>query len=240
MMMPDPSEFRGRHVVVTGAAGALGGELADRLIEAGAICHIPVSGTPGRVAVHGRARAHVTGGVDMSDDAAVGAFYRAIPELWASFHAAGGFAFGTIDTLAAPVLASLIRRNLVSCILCCREAVVAMKRQGGGHPAGGRIVNVAARPALDWRRGASMAAYAATKAGVAAFTVALAEEVKGAGILVNAVAPSIIDTPANRRDMPDADFSKWPKTGDIAAAMMALAAPRSDRTGAVIELYGSL
>ena len=84
--------------------------------------------------------------------------------------------------------------NLVTTFLSCRAAVNAITRTGKG----GRIVNVAARPALEWRSGAGMAAYAATKAAVAALTVALAEEVVKTGILVNAVAPSIMDTPANR------------------------------------------
>ena len=92
-----------------------------------------------------------------------------------------------------------IDSNLVSCFLCCRAAVNAMA-------GGGRIVNVAARPALEWRSGAGMAAYTIAKTGVAALTVALAEEVAKDGILVNAVAPSIMDTPANRNAMPKADF----------------------------------
>src|SRR5262249_32753859 len=81
---------------------------------------------------------------------------------------------------------------------------------------GGRIVNGAARPALEWRSGAGMAAYAASKAAVAALTVALAEEVAKDGVLVNAVAPSILDTPANRNAMPKADHAVWPKVEDVA------------------------
>ena len=94
-----------------------------------------------------------------------------------------------------------IDSNLVSCFLCCRAAVNAMLAAGGG----GRIVNVAARPALEWRSGAGMTAYTIAKAGVAALTVALAEEVAKDGILVNAVAPSIMDTPPTASAMPKAD-----------------------------------
>ena len=82
--------------------------------------------------------------------------------------------------------------------------------------AGGRIVNVATRPALEWRVGAGMAAYTASKAAVAALTVALAEEVVKADILVNAIAPSTMDTAANRKAMPKADFSAWTKVEDVA------------------------
>ena len=94
---------------------------------------------------------------------------------WASIHLAGGFAMGKIaDTDKAALMAQL-NGNLVSCFLCCRAAVNAMLASGQG----GRIVNVAARPALEPRSGAGMTAYTVAKAGVAALTVALAEEVGG-------------------------------------------------------------
>jgi NAD(P)-dependent dehydrogenase (short-subunit alcohol dehydrogenase family) len=127
-----------------------------------------------------------------------------------------------------------IDMNLVSCILCCRAALKAMA--GGG---GGRIVNVAARPALEWRSGAGMTAYTASKAAVAAFTAALAEEVAKAGILVNAVAPSIMDTPANRQAMPKADYMLWPKLEEVAATIVFLASPDNRVTrGGIVPVYG--
>jgi NAD(P)-dependent dehydrogenase (short-subunit alcohol dehydrogenase family) len=125
--------------------------------------------------------------------------------------------------------------NFVTCFLCCRAAVNAIARTG----AGGRIVNVAARPALEWRSGAGMAAYTASKAAVAALTVALAEEVAKQGILVNAVAPSIMDTPANRQAMPRADHAAWPKVEEVAATIRFLASPDNKVTrGAVVPVYG--
>ena len=123
--------------------------------------------------------------------------------------------------------------NLISCILCCRAAVRSMAG------AGGRIVNVAARPALEWRAGAGMTAYTAGKAGVAALTAALAEEIVKDGILVNAVAPSIMDTPANRHAMPKADFGLWPKVEEVAATIAFLASPENLVTrGAIVPVYG--
>ena len=113
----------------------------------------------------------------------------------------------------------MLNMNFVSCYLCCRAALRA-----SGTP-GGRIVNVAARPGMEPRLGAGMAAYAASKAAVAAFTQALAAEVGGRGVLVNAVAPSIIDTPANRAAMPEADHAAWPKPEEIAATIAFLASP---------------
>jgi NAD(P)-dependent dehydrogenase (short-subunit alcohol dehydrogenase family) len=113
--------------------------------------------------------------------------------------------------------------------------VRAMVRHGNG----GRIVNVAARPALEWRMGVGMTAYTATKAAVAALTVALAEEVAKNGILVNAIAPSIIDTPANRTAMPKADHSAWPKPDEIARTIAFLASPENQVTrGAIVPVYG--
>ena len=104
---------------------------------------------------------------------------------------------------------------------------------------GGRIVNVAARPALEPRLGAGMTAYTIAKSGVAALTIALAEEVAKQGILVNAVAPSIMDTPANRAAMPKADFDKWPKVEDVAATILFLASPGNTVTrGAIVPVYG--
>jgi len=104
---------------------------------------------------------------------------------------------------------------------------------------GGRIVNVAARPALEWRSGAGMAAYTASKAAVAALTVALSEEVAKDDILVNAVAPSILDTAANREAMPKANHAVWPKVEEVAQTILFLASPANRVTrGAVVPVYG--
>jgi NAD(P)-dependent dehydrogenase (short-subunit alcohol dehydrogenase family) len=87
--------------------------------------------------------------------------------------------------------------------------------------------------------GARTSAYTASKAAVAAVTVALAEEVAGQGILVNAVAPSIMDTPANRQSMPKADYAKWPKVEEVASTILFLASPENRVTrGAVVPVYG--
>jgi len=100
-------------------------------------------------------------------------------------------------------------------------------------------VNISARPALNPRQGASMTAYTASKAAVAAFTVALAEELKGENISLIALAPSTIDTPTNRKDMPKADHASWVKPASIAELIVAhigLADPIN--SGAVMPVYG--
>src|SRR5207248_9630733 len=97
----------------------------------------------------------------------------------------------------------------------------------------------ATRAALEWRSGACMVAYAASKSAVATLIVALAEEVAPLGIWVNAVAPSIMDTPTNRASMPKADFAAWPKVEEVAATILFLASPDNKVTrGAVVPVYG--
>ena len=102
---------------------------------------------------------------------------------------------------------------------------------------GGRIVNVAARPALQPTGG--MLAYTTAKAAVASLTQCLAEEVKDDGILVNAILPSTLDTPANRQAMPEADFDSWPKLDEVAEAIDFLASARNRVTsGALVPVFG--
>jgi NAD(P)-dependent dehydrogenase (short-subunit alcohol dehydrogenase family) len=229
--------FQGRHVVVTGGTGALGTAVVGALLERGATCHVPYLGEEEAQRFPHREQRDValTALGDLADEAAVMHYYAGIARLWASIHIAGGFAFAPIEKSDKALLIGQIESNLVSAYLCCRAAVAAFRRSGDG----GRIVNIAARPALEPRTGASMTAYAATKAGVAALTMALGEEVAKDGILVNAVAPSIMDTPANRKSMPQADYSAWPKVEDVAATVLFLASPENTVTrSAVVPVYG--
>lgn len=226
-----------RHVVVTGGTGALGTAVVGALIGLDAICHVPYrSEEEAERFPYGENRnvALVALG-DLSNEAAVEKFYSAIPELWASIHIAGGFAFAPIEKSDKALLMGQIESNLVSAYLCSRAAVAAMRKTGRG----GRIVNIAARPALEPRGGASMTAYTASKAGLAGLTQALSEEVVKDGILVNAIAPSIMDTAANRHAMPKADHAAWPKVEEVAATIVFLASPDNAVTrGAIVPVYG--
>jgi len=230
-------DYQGRTVIVTGGTGGLGTAVVEALIAAGAACHIPYLAEAGAQAFPHRNHKQVTlyPKIDLTDEDAVGRFYQQIPDLWASIHLAGGFAAGRIAAAGKSVLASQLDGNLMTCYLCCRSAVMAM----AANSTGGRIVNVAARPALEWRSGAGMTAYAASKAAVAALTVALAEEVAKDNVMVNAVVPSILDTPANRKAMPKADHAAWPKVEDVAQTILFLASPANKVTrGAVVPVYG--
>jgi NAD(P)-dependent dehydrogenase (short-subunit alcohol dehydrogenase family) len=228
-------DFRDRHIVITGGAGALGTALVGALVEAGATCHVPCfnEAEAARFTLRDHPRIKVTVTGNLADEAAVAALYQPIAPLWASIHLAGGFAAGKLAETSVATIRQQIDMNFISCLLCCRAAVKAI----GGN--GGRIVNVAARPALEPRTGAGMAAYAASKAAVGALTAALAEEVVKDGILVNTVAPSTMDTPANHAAMPKADFSLWPKVEEVAATIMFLASPDNRVTrGGVVPVYG--
>jgi NAD(P)-dependent dehydrogenase (short-subunit alcohol dehydrogenase family) len=230
-------DYRERHVVVTGGTGALGAATVGALIEAGAVCHVPYISTAeaDRFTYRNHAKVRLIGDIELSQEAAVAKLYDSVPKLWASIHIAGGFAMAPVSETTKSDLMRQIEINYVTAFLCCRAAINAMTSSG----AGGRIVNVATRPALEWRAGAGMVAYTASKAAVAALTVALAEEVVKSGILVNAIAPSTMDTPANRQAMPKADHAAWAKVEEVAATILFLASPENRVTrGAVVPVYG--
>jgi len=229
--------FAHRHIVVTGGTGALGTAVVGALIGLDAICHVPYRSEEEaqRFPYNENRNVTLVALGDLANEAAVEKFYGGISELWASIHIAGGFAFAPIEKSDKALLMGQIESNFVSAYLCSRAAVAAMRKTGRG----GRIVNIAARPALEPRTGASMTAYTASKAGLAGLTQALSEEVAKDGILVNAIAPSIMDTPANRHAMPKADHAAWPKVEEVAATIVFLASPDNAVTrGAIVPVYG--
>jgi NAD(P)-dependent dehydrogenase (short-subunit alcohol dehydrogenase family) len=228
-------DFSGKQIVVTGGTGALGSAVVAGLLAAGATCTVPYVHEAEAQSFPSRSDPNVTlvAVTDLADETQVAKVYGDLRP-WASIHIAGGFAAGNVTETDKKALMAQIDSNLTSCFLCCRAAAKGMLPAGGG-----RIVNVAARPALEWRSGAGMTAYTVAKAGVAALTVALAEEVAKGGILVNAVAPSIMDTPSNRKAMPKANFDAWPKVEEVAATILFLASPDNRVTrGAIIPVYG--
>jgi NAD(P)-dependent dehydrogenase (short-subunit alcohol dehydrogenase family) len=217
--------FSGAHVVVTGGTGALGTAVVAALRQAGAICHVTnlVAAELDNFAHKNDPNVHVTSGIDLADEAVVTRFYASLPPLWGSIHIAGGFAMALVAETTAADFEAQFRMNTLSAFLCSRAAVAAIRARGDSK--GGRIVNIAARPALEPRLGAGMVAYTASKAAVAAFTQALAEELAGEEIWVNAVAPSILDTAANRAAMPDAPHHRWVAPTAIAELIVFLASP---------------
>lgn len=208
----------GLHVLITGAAGGLGTAVTERLRAEGAVLHLPAIEE-----------------LDLRDESAVSRYFDAVPPLWASVHLAGGFAMKPIAETTADDWRKMHDLNGLTCFLSCREAIKSMRRRTPAS--GGRIVNVAARPAVSPVAG--MLAYGTSKAVVASITASIAEEVRSEGILVNAIVPSIIDTPANRASMPNADHTKWPRAAELAETIAWLVSPsQSLTTGTLIPVYG--
>jgi len=229
------SKFKGRHVVVTGGSGALGGAVVANLIDGGAICHLADRRTPdkSRCPHRDHADVHMHYEVDVTDEASVGEFYAGLPELYASIHCAGAFAMAPLTETTLSDFRRMLDINLTSAFLCCREATRAIRDSGGE----GRLVNIIARPAISPCGG--MTAYAVSKAAIASLTQCLSEELRGEGIFVNAVAPSIFDTPGNRAAMPDADHDSWAKPEALASTIHFLASPYNQVTsGALVPVYG--
>lgn len=224
------------HIVITGATGALGAGVVDVLLSRGASIHIPMieAELPAHASWRSHERVHAAPKVSLDDEAQVSAFYAALPELWASIHLVGGFAMAKVADTSLADFEKQWRQNTVTCFLACREAIKAIRKSAKG----GRIVNVAARPVLQPTGG--MVAYATSKAGVASLTQSLAAEVLADNILVNAVLPSTIDTPANRASMPKADWSRWPKPVQLAETIAFLASEQNTlTTGTLVPVYGS-
>ncbi len=147
-------------------------------------------------------------------------------------NAVGGFAAGKLWELDTKAFDLMMALNVRSGYALARTVAPVMLKQKSGA-----IVNVASKAALD--HGAGVAAYAASKAAALALMDSLAAEVKGTGVRVNSVLPSIIDTEANRKAMPNADFTKWPKPEEIARVILFLCSDDAKLIhGAAVPVYG--
>jgi NAD(P)-dependent dehydrogenase (short-subunit alcohol dehydrogenase family) len=226
------TDLQGRHVVITGGAGGLGGAIVDAIAAAGAVCHLPIRERSPRPS---EGRLQVVEGVDLTDERSVASFFAGCPPLWASVHLAGGYGAAPFLETKLGDLRRQLDLNLVTAFLCCREAARNIRERGGG--AGGRLVNVGSRAAAVPAGGSI--AYTVSKAAVGALTQALAVELGPEAISVNAILPSTIDTPANRAAMPGADFDRWTKPAEIARTIVWLISPQQTVTsGALIPVYG--
>ena len=176
--------------------------------------------------------------VDVTDEAEVGKLVEGIVarhgRLDAMVNTVGGYAGGVnLWELDTKVFDQMLALNLRSGYALSRAGVRVMLKQGSGA-----IVNIAAKAAID--HGAGAAAYAASKAAAVAMMDSLAEDLKGTGIRVNSVLPSIIDTEANRKAMPKADFAKWPKPEDIARVVVFLCGDSAKVIhGAAVPVFGN-
>ncbi|UWU88964.1 SDR family oxidoreductase [Bradyrhizobium sp. CB1015] len=224
--------MQGKVIIVTGALGALGKVVAEAAQSRGAriagIDHAPsqLPTTSERI---------VMGGVDLSDAAqaknAVDAAAKHFGRLDALINIAGGFAFEAVGDGDIATWQRMHALNVLTALNASRAALPHLAQSTAG-----RIVNIGAMGALQ--AGSGMGPYAASKAGVHRLTEALANEWKGK-VTVNAVLPSIIDTAANRADMPKADFSKWVTPQELAEVILFLASDAAGGvTGALIPVGG--
>lgn len=218
-------------IVITGAFGALGRAVALRAKARGfRVAMIDHAPTPAEFASVELAY----GGVDLTKpDATTAALNKVRAEagrIDALLNIAGGFTFRTLADGDCAAWDLMYAINLKTAVNASRAALPHLVETSGA------IVNVGAAGAV--KAGAGMGAYAAAKAGVHRLTESLADEIKGR-VRVNAVLPSIIDTPQNRKDMPDADFSAWVKADELADVMLFLAsAEASAVTGALVPVTG--
>jgi NAD(P)-dependent dehydrogenase (short-subunit alcohol dehydrogenase family) len=227
----------GRIFAITGAFGALGSAVAKAAAaERGErVALIDFAKTPPPGAPSGD-DVLVLGGVDLTDSVAAGAAIDAVADRFGGLDAllniAGGFRFETLETSLVEGWYRLFLMNVQTAANASRAAIPYLRKS----PAG-RIVNVGAIAALKASMG--MGPYAASKAGVHSLTQSLAEELKADDVTVNAVLPSIIDTPTNRADMPKADFVAWVRPDELAAVMLFLAGEHASAvTGALIPVTG--
>ena len=226
----------GRVFAITGAFGVLGSAVAKAAAEQGArVALIDFAKTPPPGLPSGD-DVLVLGGVDLTDSVAAGAAIDAVADRFGGLDAllniAGGFRWETLETSLAEGWHRLFLLNVQTAANASRAATPYLRESKSG-----RIVNVGANAALKAPMG--MGPYAASKAGVHSLTESLAEELKADDVTVNAVLPSILDTPANRADMPKANFASWVAPEDLAAVMLFLASEEARAvTGALVPVTG--
>jgi NAD(P)-dependent dehydrogenase (short-subunit alcohol dehydrogenase family) len=211
-------DFAGQPVLVFGAAGALGAGVAAAFAAAGA----SVTGVDRMRPQDDRRLAGVSyEAADVADDNEVAAVFDAGAAPWAAVNTVGGYApQRPLAELDPAELTGQLKLNLVTAALITKHALRVMQAAGAG-----RVVHTASRAGVVSK--GSGFAYSVSKLGVLHLVAMAADEVRGTGVTVNCVVPSIIDTPANRAAIPDADYDAWPKIPDIARTYLYLAAPSS-------------
>lgn len=236
------NRFEGKSVLVAGGTGGLGRAVSLAFLNESAKVIVTSRDqdefTALKTAAGGRASSLIGHQVDVTDGTAVDLLVKEILDrsgrLDVMVNAVGAYAGGTpLWQTEWKVFDQMLALNLRSGFVLSRTVVPVMLKQ-----ASGAIVSVASRAAVDHAAGA--AAYVASKAAAVAMFDSLAADLKGTGVRVNSVLPSIIDTPANRRAMPNADFSKWPKPEDIASVILFLSSDEAKLIhGASVPVYGA-
>lgn len=231
-------ELNGKVALITGATGNVGPAVARALAEKGASLALTGTRQSALDELYADLKdAQLVGGIDITQPEGIGKLVAAVKDRWGRIdilvNVAGTFKGGTpVHETPLETWDLLMNLNARSVFLIC-QAVVPVMLAGGG----GRIVNIGARPAVG--AGSGNGAYAASKSAVIRLTEAMAAELKNQGVNVNCVLPSIIDAEANRRDMPNADFSKWVAPEALADVIAFLCSDGARAIhGAAIPVYG--
>ena len=234
--------FSGKLVLVAGGTGGLGRAVTLAFLEEGAKVLVTYRDQKEFDAVKRAAGADASllqgHRVDVTDEAAVDQFVQSVlaehGQLDVVVNAVGGYAGGMkFWELDPKVFDQMLALNLRSGYAISRAVVPVMLKQKRGA-----IINVASKAAVDHAAGA--AAYAASKAAAVAMMDSLAADLQGTGVRVNSILPSIIDTGANRKAMPNADFAMWPKPEEIARVILFLCSDDAQLIhGAAVPVYGN-
>lgn len=231
--------FEGKVVLVTGASGNLGQVVAREFAAQGAKLVLVAREAEALKALAGELPTEsMTEAADLGDVASVDALVQRVEAQFGGIdvlaHTVGGYAAGKpVHETDIDTLEKMLSLNVRPVFVTAGRVAKSMVERGTG----GKIVVVLAKAAL--KGGAKNGAYTASKAAAQRLVESMALELRDLGINVNAVLPSIIDSPANRADMPNADTSKWVTAQEVADAMLFLASPAADKIhGASLEVYG--
>ena len=232
-------ELDGHVAIVTGGSGALGQAVTRRLLAGGALACVPwivddeATRLRGSLGPEGEKRVYLAR-ADVADPASFDAFVAGalarFGRLDILVNGVGGFEGGDLVSTPPDAWTRMLTMNLTTAYVACHAVLPSMIKAGRG-----RVVNIASRAVVPPRGG--FIGYTVAKSGVIALTQALAEEVRRAGVTVNAVLPSTMDTPANRRDMPDADRAQWVPVESVAETVAFLAGDGARHvTGALVTV----
>jgi NAD(P)-dependent dehydrogenase (short-subunit alcohol dehydrogenase family) len=230
--------FKGKVVLVAGGTGGLGRAVSLSFLNEGATVHVTYRGEAEFATLKksaGESTTSLSGHrADVTNDRDVAQLLQSIGSIDVMVNTVGAYAGGTALWQTPPeVFDTMISLNLRAGYVLSRNVVPSMLKQGSGA-----IVNISSRAAVDHAAGAG--AYAASKAAALAMMDSLAADLKGTGVRVNTVLPSIIDTEANRTAMPGADYATWPKPEDIARVILFLCSEDSRLIhGAAVPVYGT-
>jgi NAD(P)-dependent dehydrogenase (short-subunit alcohol dehydrogenase family) len=225
--------MRDKVVIVTGGFGILGRAVGEAAVGAG--CSVALVDRGSAAGIEKNDRLMTFGEVDLTDFTTTARAFETVAARFGRIdglaNVAGGFRWQTVEGGDLEAWFELFKMNLMTAVSATKAALPFLRASHGA------VVNISAAPAR--KAGAGMGAYAASKAGVLKLTESIAEELKEAGVRVNAILPTIIDTPRNRADMPKADYSKWVAPAELAKAILFLLSDEASAiTGAELLVAG--